>query len=407
MVLVNRVATGLGVQPEILTTTPEGRQVLTSLRLRTAIESDPTPDGKGGLGYLPSVNEITDAFRASATLDEFEHRFETSPEDAILYLTAPDFDPSSGRYSLRPGALQFINTLPATLERLGEVQFQNGAKVNLFQHAARPFLARAADELYDAARAENLTPEDKAARIQAARYFERSFLGSDRMARAAQEPDDVRQARERLQAEEQRRVAERQAQANQMGEYFHNAVIGRAAERLESFVDRILAETGTTQNIPDYALPALRDQIIEEAVNLTSGNPELNLQPKSPIQYQHWSTILAKWTAAARFRALPDGVTTVSDAYFRLAIPNVRAAARRILGQQVSAAAQSNATAHAQARNGAARIEPGATPGTAPPQSVMPPTAARGENESQADYGARLIRDKINLARAQNQPIRR
>lgn len=406
MALVTKVATGLGIQPEILTTTPEGRQILSALRWRQAIETPPTDDGHGGLGYLPAANEVTDAFQAAAAMDAFELAFEQRPEDAAIYLTAPDFNPATGKYTLRPGAMAFLESLPATLDKLGKVRFGNGQEVSLLYHAARPFLARAAEELYDSANADGLSPEDKSARLQAARIFERSFFNKDRMARQTAEPDDVRATRERLAAEEQRRQGAMKAQADTMGQNFSNAVLSTASSRIEAAVDKLLSETGTTANIPPYALPALRDQIIEEAINLTSGNPELGIRPISPLQYQRWNGNLQRWTSAARHKVLKKGVQVLSDSYYRLAQPNIKFAFRRIIGQQISAAAQTNGALHANAQLGAARVEPGTT-GTPKAQSVMPPAQGRQSDESLEDYGARMIRDKITSARAMGQPVRR
>lgn len=406
LTLATKMATALGITPEILTTTPEGRQMLSAVRWRSAIEAPPTEDGRGGLGYLPAATEVTDAFQAAAAMDAFELAFESRPEDAALFLTAPDFNPQTGKYSLRPGAMAFLESLPGTLDKLGKVRFQNGQEVSLLYHAARPFLARAADEMYDAANAEGITPEDKAARIQAARIFEKSFFNKDRMARQANEPDDIRQTRERQAAEDQRRATAQKTQADQMGQHFSNAVLSTANSRIEAAVDKLLADTGTAQNIPAYALPSLRNQIIEDAINLTSGNTELGIRPVSPLQYQRWSNNLERWTATARLTVRRDGVKALSDAYYNLAMPNIKSAFRRVVSQQVSAAAQANGAVHADARLGAARVEPGG-PGTPKAQSVVAAPAGRQENESIEDYGSRLIRDKLTLARSQNQPVRR
>ncbi len=410
LALINRLATDLGVTPESLTTTPAGRQILSSVRFAEAISApisdDPAQPLNGGLGYTPSTTEIVSAFHAAAAMDSFEFEFESNPQNAVLYLTAPDYDPSTGRYTLRPGALNFIESLPATLDRLGTVKFQNGQEVSLLQHAARPFLTRAANDLYDTANDPSLSPEDKAAFIQTARIFEKNFLGIDRMAKVAPEPDDVRRSREALQAENQRRQAETNQRAEVNAGQFQAAVLQQASSRIERAVDKILTDTNIAQSTPAYALPALRDQIIELAINLTSGNSELGIRPSNPMVWQQWDQNFARWRNMARFQIRRDGVQSLSEQYFRLAQPNIRAAAKRILASHVDKAVSTNGQLHQQAQNGAARVEPGA-PASPPPQSVAAAPAARQPGEDLADYGSRLLKSKIDQARAQGQPVRR
>lgn len=394
LALVNKVATGLGIQPEVLTTTPEGRQILTSLRYREALEAPPTPDGKGGLGILPAVSEVREAFEGAAAMDAFEWDYEANPQNAILYLVAPDLNAQNGNFTLRPGALAFLDALPQALDRLGKVRFQNGNEVSLLYHAARPFLAKAADELYDAANATENT-EEKAAMLQAARIFERSFFKRDRMAKAPAESEESRALRERLRDQETRQQANIRAQQDQNSQNFHAAVLRTASQRIESAVDKILTDGGYASTIDARALPALREQIIEEAINLTSGNSDLNLTAANPLQYQAWQVNFQRWSHIARTQIRKDGVAKLAESYYRLSQPNIRAVAKRILGPQVSTAQTTNGAAHAQARTAAARVEPGAQIGSPKPQSVLPQPEARGAEESFEDYGKRLLGDKL------------
>ena len=133
--LISRLSTALGVAPEALTSTAAGRQALNAIHYQELISApastDPSRPLAGGLGYTPSTAEIVDAFHAAAAQDAFEFAYESNPSDVVYHLVAPDFDPATGRYNLRPGALNFIETLPVTLDKLGTVTLSNGQRVNL------------------------------------------------------------------------------------------------------------------------------------------------------------------------------------------------------------------------------------------------------------------------------------
>jgi hypothetical protein len=406
LALVQKVATDLGITPEVLTSSPTGRRLLSAQRYMDALSA---PVEKGGLNYLPAVQEVQQAMEAAAAMDTLDYNFEASPGQVVTYFVAPDFDPSSGKWTMRPGALQFIDTLPKALKQLGTATFSNGQQISMFEYAARPFLEEAANQMYAiAGNADNfrnpdgtLNSENQSAYLQAARTFEASALRRDRMAKQPPVPDDVRQAREQIAAERRRQQEAQTRIADQNAANFSEAVLRVSAQRIESAVNRIMTETGAMNNmlaagISPGAISALRDQIMEEAINLTSGDETQSISPSNPLLWQQWSRNFTRWTNQARFQELKHGVNQLAEQYYRLAQSNIRAAARRILSPQVEKAVQSNGVAHATAQAGAARIEPSGGPGSPKPQSVTAnvPTE-RQPGEDQLAHFTRIIQAQV------------
>lgn len=416
MALVTKVATDLGITPEALTSSPTGRRLLSAQRYMDALSA---PVEKGGLNYLPAVQEVHQAMEAAAAMDTLDYNFEAAPGQVVTYFVAPDFDPSSGKWTMRPGALQFIDTLPQALKQLGTARFQNGQQINMFEYAAKPFLAEAANQMYSiAANADNfrnpdgtLNQENQQAYLQAARTFESSALGRDRMLKQPPVPDDIRLERERLAAERQRQSQAQRQQADQNATNFSEAVLRVSASRIESAVNRIMTETGAMQNfisqgMSPAAIGVLRDQIMEEAINMTSGDETQGINPANPLLWQQWSRNFTRWTNQARFQELRHGVNSLAEQYYRLAQSNIRAAARRILSPQVEKAVQANGSLHAQAQNGANRVEPSGGPGAPRPQSVTADAPMdRQPGEDQLAHFTRIIAQRATQGAMQGRRV--
>jgi hypothetical protein len=393
--IATRIAGKLGISTEQLTSIPEGRQLLASARLVQSLEA---PADKGGLGYRPSVQEINEAFQAAAAIDALDYELDANPAGVILWSLTTQYDPQTGRYAPRPNAENFLDSIPQTLARLDP---------RLYQHAARPYLAAAIDELYSAYQTgrwangaiAHQTPEDKAHLLDLARNFEQIFTGADRTKKTTL-PPEVQAEKDRLAAAAREQEQQRQQVFSNRSTAFQDAVFSGMWNAVSADAKALISGSGNA-NSPH--INVVEERAIEEAIDRAFGNSERGIAPANPILFQRYQHTLARYANAAKTaRQNPNELILAAR---RMIQPHLRDVMRQYLSQQVEQTQAQATAANATAATAAARVEP---QGAASPraQSVVPPTAsARQAGEDQAEYFTRLLNEKVALAGAQGKRV--
>lgn len=373
--------------------TNRGRHLLSTFKSMRDLRAEPQVDPAsgqniGGLGFIPTSDQIRDYHRAHSDMRAMEHEFSTNPQSFAVNWFAPD---AQGNF--REGVEGVIAALPTVLDQIYASANQSGnqelaAKAKgLFESAFIPMATDYIDGLY--ARARALTdPTQREYYINAARAIEFDLKGKHRGddQLAPPKPEDAL-------AERERGVAEREARLNSWQ-------ARSTTEQQKQAENQIFASIDQTLNSDiEKALSSVKDALTPRAFRAAVNDYKREVQEavrKNHIGWREFNFQLSSARTARGAEAQQAPVRTYQQ-HARQAITNTY---RNVLQELATGAVRQNATLHATAAAGAANTAPAANGGQPPSQSVMPgsPKITRMPGEDTADYAARRINAVLGRA---------
>jgi hypothetical protein len=365
--------------------TNRGRNLLAIYKSERVLKESPnfdpaTGENKGGLGFMPTPEQIKDYHRAHSDWSAMTQEFVTNPASFALNWFGPD---ATGNF--REGVDKVLASVPQVLdqayahaERTGNQQLREQA-VGMYRTVFAPMLQTYLDGFYQRATALQ-DPAQREQFINAARAIESDMFGKFREDSKLAPPSaaDPLAEREQELAERERRL--NAWQTKQQGE------AQKAAENeIFSTIDQNLTKDC------EKALASVKNGMSERAFRAAVNDFKREIQ--DAVRKNHVATREFNFKlSAARTARGADARTAPVQVYQQTARQAIQARYRTVLQELATGAERQNGALHATASAAAAQTAPAVNGGQAPPQSIVPgATITRKPGEDRAEYMQRRL----------------
>jgi hypothetical protein len=365
--------------------TNRGRNLLAIYKservLKEAPNFDPaTGENKGGLGFMPTPEQIKDYHRAHSDWNAMTQEFVTNPASFALNWFGPD---ATGNF--REGVDKVLANVPQVLdqafshaERTGNQQLAQQA-VALHRAVFNPLLQQYLDGLYTRATKTGDTAERESL-INAARFVEADMFGKFRDDSKLAPPGaaDPLAEREAAVAEEERRLsAWRTKQQSEAQKAVENDIFSTIDQNLTRDCEKALASVKA----------GMSERVFRAAVN------DFKREIQEAVRKNHVATRDFNFKlSAARTARGADARTAPVQVYQQTARQAIQARYRTVLQELATGVERQNGALHATASAAAAQTAPAVNGGQAPPQSIVPSvTITRKPGEDRAEYMQRRL----------------
>lgn len=262
--------------------TSRGRRQLEAFKIRQELERAPE---EGGLGRMPTIEEIREGESARMQMMAMEHEFVANPQSWARNFFAPD--PQTGQ--LREGAREMLATLPRILpsDLYKPMAYE-------FLNPYVEFLYKTAFEMPESVAGPDGKPIANEARqrvLDTAQISEYYITGKARQISADAAPvqpprgalDPEKEAlRQQVAQSRQREQSYLQAQIRS----FDEGVAGQIERYVAADVDAALSRITAVYPKDSVAYRAIRDQLVSETVDRVGGNPQSGISAFNPTQYE-------------------------------------------------------------------------------------------------------------------------
>jgi hypothetical protein len=380
---------------QLMLVNSRGRRVLQTFKAMRELEAPPNADGTGGIGAIPTVDEIKAGYYARQNWEAFQHDLEYNPQSVLLHVL--DYDPAKGQFS--PRAEQIIQELIPIVQDTP----------HLLQAIAQPVLRQSADQLY--AFANSIPPgqnpdsagvDERTRAFDAAKIFESRFFGRVRTGTAPvsttppasgapatssapsgqPDPNDPLAEERRRLDRQARELAAREQRLNETRIHaFNDAVFTDTQSGILADIDNLAKAAGVRDAFPSDQLYNLwRSNFLNEVLQTVSGDQNSGKSPYNPVGFQDFKRRLqsgGQLATRSTLEALATQRKQTAELYRQLARPVIRMLAPQhvsVAGKRIQTQAIPPNAAHL-ATQGPGQVEPaGGTGGAPPPRSVVPAT---------------------------------
>lgn len=389
--------------------TPRGKAMYTTWKEFRNLQEPPDSQDptKGGLGFIPKVDEIREWREAYLSNQALRTDFEISPASFLLNLFGPIEveDPETGgnKQIVTPSSRAVVEKMPEVFRQYAPQHYRTLSDKIIADHVrwitSDSYLSRLA------------TDEDRENVKYAGQVFQSLFLkGKGVVPAAASAPPvdpSLKAEWDRIEAEKATLAAERTRnlrvqQQREMKEIAtaQDAIIRNVQTSVMTGIKnaiRPIADYHRAIGEPEATTQALIDRIAGEITDLIHGNPEQGIKPLDFRTLQQYDRDLR---LAARSRETQS--KTPIRTYQRLAEMAIRRVVPPLLSQYAKRATGANAAVHQQAAVAAAQTAPVGAAAPVPASVVAPPAnfLQRGEGESMQDYYKRAIQQQLTGAGA-------
>ncbi len=395
--IIDQHGKGAHALETVLLRTNRGRRMVQALKTQQALEAPPED---GGIGHVPTIEQIRDYHQAHVDLQTMVHEFEANP----LSWTLNFFGKDIGSGQPRAGAAEVLGNLPAVLAQHAPEML--GALVN-------PILSRyntrLLNDLYQRAvsvpEGQGLDArtgiDDRTRSMDVARILEFYLTGQTRPAPAATGPaaaDPLAPERQRLQREQEAVQQERAGIQQTRVAQFESSAATEIDRVVMHDINSVLKARGFLDAFPEgsFQLTALRDRLRDQVYDRVAGNAQRGTQPLIPTQFQNFRVQLDRAQRAFLGTGKSDFAAPVRT--YRQMVQQVLKRLAPELGAAVTTAKQVSDDRHAQLALAAGRPAPAPGGGAPVPQSILPALPARQPGETQDEWTSRQIRERLALA---------
>lgn len=358
--------------------TPRGREVYANHKL---VEQLAKPTTQGGIGHVPSVQQVKQYFKAHRDAVAMGTDFTSGDPARVANFFAHWFGADqNGQF--RPSSMAALQHLEPTLARIGP---------EAYERVAAPVLERYQKALVADWRAENKDPELKRALLVAAHVLHNRL--NDEWLEAGKEDaawgggatmpttaSPGRPGRAELDAEWQQLNQAKQASQRQLQNQWDAKLDQSETATLSSEIDKALKPLADMRSKTPEMYEALKERMAKQIRTAVQADPEL------------WNLYQAK-VELARRTGNPAAIEGVMKEYLGLAGPVIREKRGPFLkGAGVATRKQSD-DRHAQLRSIASHTAP-ANNG-APVRKSIAPASSPKPGESKDDYMARRFAEAM------------
>ena len=341
--------------------TNRGRNLLATYKaervLREPPQVDPsTGENIGGLGYMPTADQIKD-FHARASDWEASHQeFETNPQSWVV-----NHFMESGGSAIRAGAENVLATLPTAINAAYDAAIRSGDKaqeeraVNAFKSVFQPMALEYINGLYDRAR-QIADPARREQYLNGARTIEfdltGKFRGDDQL--APPKPEDALVQRERaVQEQERNLLAWRQRNQSEAVTQVRSQVFSDIDQAVVKDIERAFATAGLQNTMKPFAFKA--------AVEAFKSQVQQGVR-QNQFAFRQYNFALSKLGPNSTAEQRQD----VARIYQQAARQTIKTGYRTILKELVDGTVNQNATARATAASASSQTAPSVNGGQPP-----------------------------------------
>jgi hypothetical protein len=365
--------------------TNRGRNLLAIYKaervLKQAPELDPTTgENKGGLGYMPTPEQIKQFHQAHSDWSANVQEFSTNPQSWAINWFGPD---AGGNF--REGTDKVLASVPQVLDQVfahaqqtGNQQLQEQA-VGMYRSVFAPMLQSYLDGFY--ARATSIAdPAQREQFINAARAIEADMFGKfreDSKLAPPQAPDPLAQREQEIAEKERRLNAWQTKQQTEAQRATENEIFSTIDQNLTKDCEKALASVkgGMSERAFRAAVNDFKREIQDAVKKNHVASREFNFK-----------------LSAARTARGADARTAPVQVYQQTARQAIQARYRTVLQELAMDGQRQNGALHATAAAAAAQTAPAVNGGQTPPQSIVPGvTVTRKPGEDRAEYMQRRL----------------
>ena len=366
--------------------TNRGRNLLATYKservLKEAPQIDPeTGENIGGLGYMPTPEQIKEFHARASDWEASQHEFETDPQSWVV-----NHFMESGS-AIRPGAEQILATLPTAINAAYDAAIKSGDKaqeeraVNAFKSIFQPMAMEYINGLYDRAR-QIADPAKREQYLNGARTIEfdltGKFRGDDQLAPPKPE-DTLEQERQALRTEREQLQSWRLRNQSEAATQVRNQLFNEIDQALVKDIERAFATADLQNTMKPFAFKAAVDAYkaqIQQAVR------------QNQFAFRQYNFALSKVgpNSPAETRV------AAAQVYRQAAQQAIKNSYRNILKELVDGTVNQNAAARSTAAAAASQTAPSVNGGQAPHQSIVPEArVTRLPGEDHVDFIKRRI----------------